>query len=362
MPEGNIRHMYPGGNTPAGFFSYYEHIIPASEAKKIFILKGGPGTGKSTIMKKIGLEYAKKGYDIEFMHCSTDNNSLDGIVIPDLKIAMIDGTAPHLTDPTYPGVVDEIINLAQFWNEKGLEQFREQIINTSKKKKEYFIHAYRYLKAASIIKKDTEAIYEKALNAGHQTAFSHDLSREIFGDYPPSKTPGKQRCMFASAISPKGFTDFLDSVTSDTKIIRLSAPAGSNTSDILETLRKDAVLRGLYTESFFCPMDPEKIEHLVIPELKVSIVTANLYHDISEVENSTTYLISEMYNEDIIADYNNQLSFNNNQTEILIQQAIKCLAEAKKFHDELERYYVKNMNFDELSQLREKIIEQILSI
>ena len=52
------------------------------------------------------------------MRCSSDNNSLDGIVIPKLKIAILDGTA-HVVDPVFPGVVDEIINLGQFWDEKG---------------------------------------------------------------------------------------------------------------------------------------------------------------------------------------------------------------------------------------------------
>jgi len=38
----------------------------------------------------------ERGYDVEFMHCSSDNNSLDGVVIPSLKIALLDGTAPML--------------------------------------------------------------------------------------------------------------------------------------------------------------------------------------------------------------------------------------------------------------------------
>jgi len=96
MPKGRIRHMFPGGNTSKGFYSFYNYIISQDEAERIFIIKGGPGVGKSTFMRKIGIEMAELGFDVEFMHCSSDNGSLDGVVIPRAGIALIDGTAPHV--------------------------------------------------------------------------------------------------------------------------------------------------------------------------------------------------------------------------------------------------------------------------
>ena len=35
-----------------------------------------------------------RGYDVEFHHCSSDASSIDGVVIPALKIALVDGTTP----------------------------------------------------------------------------------------------------------------------------------------------------------------------------------------------------------------------------------------------------------------------------
>lgn len=95
MSKGKIRHMFPGGNTSLGFFSYYDYILSQEEAARIIIIKGGPGVGKSTFMKKIANEMAEIGYDLEYMHCSSDNNSLDGVVIPEIKVALVDGTAPQ---------------------------------------------------------------------------------------------------------------------------------------------------------------------------------------------------------------------------------------------------------------------------
>lgn len=94
--KGKIRHLFPGGNTSKGFYSFYHYIISQDTARRKICIKGGPGTGKSTLMKSIGTFFNDKGYDIEYHHCSSDNNSLDGIVIKQLNIALLDGTAPHV--------------------------------------------------------------------------------------------------------------------------------------------------------------------------------------------------------------------------------------------------------------------------
>lgn len=95
----NIKNVFLGGNTSQGFYSFYDYLAPIN-AKKIYVIKGGPGVGKSSIMKSIGKEVAKKNIPIEFCWCSSDNNSLDGIYIPSLKVAMVDGTAPQSGVPT----------------------------------------------------------------------------------------------------------------------------------------------------------------------------------------------------------------------------------------------------------------------
>ncbi|NLX64631.1 MAG: ATPase [Clostridiaceae bacterium] len=363
MTKGKIRHMFPGGNTPFGFYSYYGYIIDPEKANRIFILKGGPGTGKSTIMKKVGLKLAKLGYDIEFMHCSSDNNSLDGIVIPRLKIAVIDGTAPHVVDPLYPGAIDEIINLGVFLNDERIIEARDIIFETSKKKKDCFERAYRYLRAAYELKTDTEKILELALDRGKETIFIHDLNTKLFGTSPPYGIPGKQRFLFAGAITPNGLSNYLDSLCAEHQVIRLYAPTGYNTANVLKCIKDEAVKKGFFTEAYCCPMSPDRIEHIVLPELKISVVTANEYHDISEInsENVTTYYMDEFLSHDIITDFKPQLDFNKHFTDTLIQKAVESITMAKSYHDKLEKYYIKNIDFDQLTLARENLTDRILT-
>mgnify|MGYP000390105215 CR=1 FL=1 len=94
MTDNRIRHMFPGNNTSQGFFSYFASILPQARAERIYCLKGGPGVGKSTFLKRIGKRMAQEGFDLEYLHCASDPNSLDALVIPALGVALIDGTAP----------------------------------------------------------------------------------------------------------------------------------------------------------------------------------------------------------------------------------------------------------------------------
>ena len=167
MPH--IRHLYPGGNTSRGFYSYYDQVIRPEAATRIFILKGGPGVGKSTLMRRLGEEIAEHR-DVEFLHCSSDNDSLDGIVVPSAGVMMVDGTAPHIVDPVLPGAVDGIVNLGECLNQTALHEKAQQIFETNRRISSQFQRAYRYLAAAAQVRADAHALYAQhtdraALNA-----------------------------------------------------------------------------------------------------------------------------------------------------------------------------------------------------
>ena len=361
MLEDNIRHMFPAGNTPLGFYSYYSHVIDENIANKIFILKGAPGTGKSSIMKNIAYEMLSKGYHVEFMHCPSDNDSLDGVVIPNLLVAIIDGTPPHITDPIYPGVVDEIVDLGQFLDLDGVMQYKDKIILASQREKTCFNRAFKYLNAASFLIEDTRNIYKTALNAGAKQMFIQELKDKLFGKRKISKIAGKQRRLFASAFTPKGYVDYLDSLCVNNTIIRLNLSSGMSTANIMKSLNDEAIIKGIDIETYYCPMSPQRIEHIVIPELNVSIITANEYHDVKAINDGDciNYSMNEFYSEQIIQENQNQLSFNRLYADTIIQKAVESIALAKSHHNEIEKYYVQNMDFEGLSIQKDILLRTI---
>ena len=146
---GTARHYFPGNNTPEGFFSYYHNIQRQNEADKIWYIKGGPGTGKSTFMRRIGEAMLAEDKQVDFLHCSADSDSLDGILLREKRIAIVDGTRPHIMDPMNPGAVDSIIHLGEFWNEGEIRRNRLAIIGTTQRITAIYGVAYQYLAASA---------------------------------------------------------------------------------------------------------------------------------------------------------------------------------------------------------------------
>ncbi len=92
-------HFFLGANTPQGFVSRFDQLADPSDGWREFIIKGGPGTGKSTLMKQAAKAFESESGQIEWIHCSSDAESLDGVIIHDQKIAIADGTPPQENDP-----------------------------------------------------------------------------------------------------------------------------------------------------------------------------------------------------------------------------------------------------------------------
>ena len=132
-----VRHYFPGGNTPEGFYSFYDNILRKSSIGRLGIIKGGPGTGKSGLMKKIGSYFEEKGEYVHYLHCSSDCESLDGVYLPKYNSAVIDGTSPHTMDCRYPGAYDKIFDVGVLIDDK-ISDKREEIVSTDKKIKESF--------------------------------------------------------------------------------------------------------------------------------------------------------------------------------------------------------------------------------
>lgn len=367
------RHYFPGNNTPLGFFSYYKHILGQREANKIVCIKGGPGTGKSTFMGRLAEYFSSLDEDIDYLHCSADENSLDGIVLKNRRIAVVDGTSPHVTDPVTPGAVDKIINLGEFWNEEAIALNKNEIIDLNEETSRWYRIAYNYLNAAKSVYRSLEEIYSDAAEDSEIYKVVADIVGEEYGDMDISLKPGKRKKFFASAITGDGVVNYITSLLGDMKrVYMIDSPVGYSNSSFMEIVAEGAVYRGLDAEVYYCPMCPEeKIEHIVIPELKTAFVTMNRYHDVEPWEvpaadgDGQEIILIDM------EDYMNILRIEKNgdlirslneEFDILINKSIKHLSLARDTHLMVEKMYIPNMNFTQLSDMRDKLQAELAAV
>ena len=76
-----VTNFFLGANSGSGFQNLFSEILDVNDTFDLMILKGGPGVGKNTFMREIGRTMEAAGADVEYLWCSGDPDSLDGVVI-----------------------------------------------------------------------------------------------------------------------------------------------------------------------------------------------------------------------------------------------------------------------------------------
>ena len=349
------KHVFAGNNTSEGFFSYFEHLLKPEEAEHIFILKGGPGVGKNQFMKRFAEKMAEKGYSIEYIHCSSDNVSLDGILIPKLKILLVDGTAPHTIDPVLPSLVDEIINLGAFLDVHKLNKHKTSIVETSRAKTSTYKSAYRYLKAAGIIYDEISSIYDFFVDYGKFNEMYEKAVRKLFSD-SYGKREGRIKKLFTESFTANGYISHTELFFEESEVWAVVGNDTNYSSEFLNGILKEAIKRGFETECYYRPLSPKKLQHIYLPERKLIIVTAETpmnekynevfdIHSIMDVESIRTHI--------------SEIEGNLYLYSMLIDNALNKLSETKKLHDLLETFYSNSMDFDGVNECFDKLIETV---
>lgn len=356
---GKIKNYFAGGNTARGFYSLYDSNLQG--LNRIFILKGGPGTGKSSLMKAIGKEWADKGYDIDYLHCSSDNDSIDGVLIPELKVGIVDGTAPHVIEPKAPGAIEEYVNLGEAWDSKALANQKKKILRISKEVSRSFEAAYSTFGEALEVHDRWEKVYFDNMDFGEADRLTNKLIVEFYGNIYVNKQ-SDVRHRFLGAATPKGAVDFVPNLTEDVpKRYFVKGRAGTGKSTMLKKLAAEAINRGLDIEIYHCGFDPHSLDMLIIREIGLAIFDSTSPHEYfpsregDEIIDTYEEIVNQGTDE-IFAEQINEIS---NQYKAKMKEAISYLAQAKEHRDKLEAIYIDAMDFSVVDQLKDNIRTEI---
>ncbi|WP_149094392.1 hypothetical protein [Paenibacillus terrae] len=70
---------------------------------------------------------AQQGYEIGILHCAADYDSLDGVIITNLKAGIVDGTAPHAIETELPETVIVHVDVEQAADRLQLNLQKQEI-------------------------------------------------------------------------------------------------------------------------------------------------------------------------------------------------------------------------------------------
>ena len=342
--KGSVKTVFPGNNSAEGFFSFYESGLGAMD--HIYILKGGPGTGKSSFIRHLGEAFRDRGFDIELWQCSSDNDSLDGVLIPAYKTAVVDGTAPHTLDPVYPGAKEEILNLGEYWKNNALRKEKDAIVSLTDRISAAFDDAYAKLKTAG--EWDDRLLECRRYDASQENG-AEALVKEIFGDETRS-----DRHLFAAAVTPNGLEDRTFEICRDVKKrCFLQGKRGLGQQEYLQTVIAAAQKRCIAMDIYHGPIRPEEIVMVILPELDTVVAAAESIPSAEMREGDR--IIS--FHGGKVSDHEKQAEKERNDA---LAAASAKIMKAHRLHDELESIYTAAMDFEAVNRLEKIIFQKIL--
>ncbi len=357
--------FFLSANTTEGFYSLYDNLYYPLENWFCYIIKGGPGTGKSTLMKKIAKKALEKGEKTEIIWCSSDPNSLDAVILPNLKKAIVDGTAPHTMDPIFPGASDTVINLCDCWNEKTLKNSKKEIIELSEENGLLHKKSQNYLEAYKIIDSQNKKIFKNSVDFESLDKYCKTLMTKIFTKKSLSGL-GKLSFRFITSITPKGVLSLNKTFDLKSSKIFLLEDRYFLVGDyILKKIKEKAT--DLKYDVLVCPspFNPKnELEALFIPELNISFVIKNNKDSAKFIENSKCECkkisLKKFINTKTLNKQKNLINFNKKICNEFLCEGTKHLSNALSIHDDIEKYYKSAMNYSKVNKIADNLISAIL--
>lgn len=357
MSDKNIT-FFLGANTPKGFVSEFSQLYNPFDSWSMYILKGGPGTGKSGIMKRVAAKAEELGLYHENIICSSDPDSFDAVIIPEIKFAIADGTSPHTIEPKFPGAVEEIVNLGDCWNGEMLRARADKIREATLTCSELHRRSVRFLNAAASLQNDTVRLLQNSADKAKIENYAARFAAREFGS--PKGRIGTEKRRYLSAPTPKGIYTCFETVEAlAEKIVVIDDPYCAVSPMLLEILRSRAISLGFDVITCLNPFSGEnEIVHLIIPEKSLAIFTSTPWHQ-SAFTPYRRINVKRFLQTDEIARYRSRISFNSKASAELLGEAVTILATTKKAHDLLESYYVPAMNFGKIDRKADAIIRAL---
>ncbi len=200
---GGGERWFAGANTDRGFSGSYGDIADEDSLEHLYVIKGGPGTGKSTLMKEAAERAEKAGFQVVRYLCGSDPDSLDAAVI-DGRIALADGTAPHPLDLRCPGVSSSLVDLTRFWDGGALERQSGEIRRLAAGKREAYREAYRYLAAAGRMAEELRALALDCFDREKAEGFCLRLAKRLRRERLTGSGSGRILRRYSHAVTMKG--------------------------------------------------------------------------------------------------------------------------------------------------------------
>ena len=355
-----MQHRYfAASNSAQGFKNYYPEVFSCADF--VYIIKGGPGTGKSSLMKKLAATAVGRGDECEYYYCSSDPSSLDGILMrgKDRVVGVLDGTSPHVSEPKFPGAREQIINLGECWDVGLLQRQKNEIVALSERKGAEYKNAYTYLRSVGNLRAVSEGFLSEAVELDKLRGAVSRLVREL-----PS---GRARVTPAilDSVSMGGRVR-LDSFERNAKKLYIISDFHGLGKLILTELFAALQAREVSVRVSYDPVCPERVDGIFLEGERTAFITAcdaqeKFEGEVSKAEGREVALINSkrFVDTESLRAVRGDLRYTDRLAQSSLDGALHALSKAKIYHFLLEDIYGKAMDWSKFEKICAELCERI---
>ncbi|MBQ9797049.1 MAG: hypothetical protein IJW50_04940 [Clostridia bacterium] len=344
---------FAASNSVHGFCSYYEELFGAARIKHVYAVKGGPGTGKSRFLRDVADRARGEGWTCEYIYCSSDPDSLDGIILSHAQkncIALLDATAPHVFEPTCPGAREELLDLGAFWDAARLGAHVEEIERLNLQKKEAYRRAYRYLAGLGEMSANVDSLVAPFVKRNKIVSLAQKLLQDVpdEAEYAPSPA-------LIHSIGMRGEVGF-DTYFCEARRLYVVEDCRGVAQYLMAALGEEIQKKRLAVRISHDPVEPHKIDGFFL--CKSGIAVAVCRPDTCEFPRkkiNARCLLDTWAMKNVRGEINYAIRM----CRAMRGGAIDCLEKVRELHFRLEEIYSSAMDFEAKEVFTQKFCDKI---
>ena len=344
MTQPLTRRFFAASNSCLGFRNYYGDLFTDTRTDRLYIIKGGPGTGKSHFMKVVARHARNRGYAVTEYACSSDPASLDGLMLTrdgSPTLGFLDGTAPHVREPVLPGVREEMVNLGAFWNSRLLAGQSETVRTLTTAKATAYDRAYAYLAACGQVDRAAESMMAGCVRQDRLHSLADRILRHLPCGEGYTPVPALRRAVgMTGEVCLHTFEADCAAVGGTLLVAEDYYGLGYHLTAALHSLsmkKRQTVLVSYH------PVYPNKIDGLYYPESGLCVLVGHAEPPEGAVTRTVT--LRRYAHAEALRSVRGELRHAQALRERLMDSVLRELSSASRAHFELEKIYSAAMDF-----------------
>lgn len=318
-----------------GFITFMDDTLRFYQRK--ILLKGGTDQIRSRIIRNVKIQLIDRGYDVEVAHGTLNPDILEGIFVPQLKIALI--SSGGLSRETE--VKEGIVNLDQFCDDEKYQIYKSKIHDLYEQINMNLELAWDQLQ--QIQQNFTQKCDQGfEMKGRHALYVAEKILESLF-----SVDEGRINHRFGQILTGRGITSYYPQLLThcSTKYY-LNGVKYFSGSGILKLVTREAVLKGITVDVYHNFLEPEMVELIILVDANLALAIRPFGQDFQPLlkyENTPEGDFGEYYPQD--GDF---------------LEVGELLAETLRLHDQSCIFYHEAYDFTEISNIEKKLVEEIM--